>query len=97
MSDEIFDDPEACFEWELARDKDGYGVVRRNGRTRRAHREMWEQVHGPIPEGMVLLHSCDNPPCIRLSHLSLGTQAENVADMVAKGRNSPPPTRKTVK
>jgi hypothetical protein len=94
MSDEIFDYPDACFEWELARDKDGYGVVRRGGRTRRAHREMWEQVNGPIPDGMVLLHSCDNPPCIRLSHLSLGTQAENVADMIAKGRHVAPPRRK---
>ena len=64
-------------------------------RTYRAHRLMWEEVNGPIPEGMVLLHICDNPPCIRLDHLRLGTQAENVADMVAKGRHKPPPSRKT--
>ena len=94
MSDEIFDDPDACFEWELARDKDQYGIVRRNGKTMRAHRAMWEEIVGPIPDGMVLLHSCDNPSCVRISHLSVGTQADNVKDMIQKGRHKPPPKRR---
>ena len=93
-SDKIFDDPDACFLWELAKDADGYGVVRRNGKTQRAHRAAWEAIHGPIPPGMVLLHSCDTPACIKVEHLSVGTQADNVRDMVQKGRNSPPPRRK---
>lgn len=89
-------DGDDCLEWTLSRDADGYGQVSRGGRTQRAHRYMWEQVNGPIPTGMVLLHICDNPPCIRLDHLRLGTQAENVRDMLDKGRAKPPP-RRTVK
>lgn len=45
-----------------------------------------EQVTGPLPAGVNVLHHCDNPPCFRFDHLFLGTQADNVADMVAKGR-----------
>lgn len=47
-----------------------------------------EQVHGPIPEGMVVMHLCDNPPCYRYDHLRIGTTAENNADRDAKGRGS---------
>ena len=51
-----------------------------------AHRVAWEKAHGPIPKGMYVLHRCDNPPCINVEHLFLGTQAENMRDMAAKGR-----------
>jgi hypothetical protein len=50
------------------------------------HRWIWEQAHGPIPEGVQVMHLCDNKACYRLDHLQLGTQAENMADMHAKGR-----------
>lgn len=50
----------------------------------------WEEAHGPIPEGLDVLHKCDNPPCRTLEHLFLGTNADNVADREAKGRNRPP-------
>lgn len=50
------------------------------------HRLTWINTNGPIPKGMCVLHTCDNPPCVNLDHLFLGTQADNIADMVAKGR-----------
>jgi hypothetical protein len=51
-----------------------------------AHRIAYELECGPVPEGMFVLHRCDNPPCVRVSHLFLGTRADNLADMRAKGR-----------
>lgn len=51
-----------------------------------AHRASWAFYNGPIPEGMNILHSCDTPSCINPEHLFSGTQAENVTDMVTKGR-----------
>ena len=56
------------------------------GQERRAHRAAWVDANGPISEGMCVLHRCDNPPCVNVDHLFLGTQADNIADMVAKGR-----------
>lgn len=51
-----------------------------------AHRFVWEQAHGPIPDGKVILHICDNPRCVNLSHLRLGTQRDNIIDSIHKGR-----------
>jgi hypothetical protein len=56
--------------------------------TMRAHRKVWAAANGPIPDGMVVMHLCDNPACVRLDHLRLGTRAENQADMRAKGRSA---------
>ena len=65
----------------------GYGQVRIAGKARTAHRVAWELTHGPIPPGIFVLHKCDNRPCCNPDHLFLGTQADNVDDMTAKGRS----------
>jgi Autographiviridae endonuclease len=75
-----------CQEWDLGRTTDGYGHLRLNGGYAYAHRLVWEEVNGPIPVGLFVLHRCDNPPCINIDHLFLGTQEDNVRDMVTKGR-----------
>lgn len=76
----------ACWEWTGAVNTDGYGVVKDNGKVRRVARVVWELEYGPIPAGLVVCHSCDNPLCARLEHLLLGTQRANIQDMLAKGR-----------
>ena len=66
----------------------GYGSIRmpNNGPLVGAHRVAYEVAHGAIPEGMCVLHTCDNPPCCNVEHLFLGTQKDNADDREAKGR-----------
>jgi hypothetical protein len=78
-----------CIEWTGLRDK-GYGQIYREGKMVRTHRLAWELKHGPIPKGMKVCHSCDNPPCCNDEHLYLGTDADNNADREAKGRGKQP-------
>jgi hypothetical protein len=52
----------------------------------RAHRLAWELANGPIPAGLSVLHRCDNPRCVNVDHLFLGTQRDNVLDSICKGR-----------
>lgn len=75
-----------CWTWTTPRRQQGYGMW---GRTL-AHRYSWALANGPIPEGLWVLHHCDNPPCVNPTHLYLGTVVENVQDMVARGRHYVP-------
>jgi hypothetical protein len=70
-----------CWEWQAGRDPNGYG--RYGGPL--AHRVAWTLTNGD-PGRQYVLHRCDNPPCVRPSHLFLGTQQDNLADMRRKGR-----------
>lgn len=76
-----------CVEFKGARLTKGYGRKWRNGKAYLAHRLAWEDAYGPIPDGMWVLHRCDNPPCIEPTHLFLGTAADNNADNINKGRS----------
>lgn len=76
---------EHCWLWKGAHDKAGYGLFYSGARLLTggqrnvyAHRWSWEQVNGPVPEGLVLDHICENPPCVRVEHLRLATQQENI-------------------
>jgi hypothetical protein len=77
-----------CWEYTNYRNPKGYGTILAEGKMMLAHRLAWELERGPIPKGMNVLHRCDNPACVRVSHLFLGTLAQNNADMRAKGRAS---------
>ena len=76
-----------CLVWMGARNDRGYGNVARGRQSRQyVHRLMWEQHYGPIPTNMCVCHTCDNPPCIKIEHLFLGTNQDNQLDAVSKGR-----------
>lgn len=64
----------------------GYMAVSRDGKGHAVHRYVYELFNDKIPEGMIIMHSCDNPKCINPAHLSVGTIKENAQDMAKKGR-----------
>lgn len=90
--------PDACWLWTSVVSRDGYGRIWSEGRMPGAHRVAWELFRGPIPKGggqhrTCVLHRCDVPICVNPGHLFLGTDADNVADMTAKGRGVAPGVR----
>jgi len=77
--------PGECWEWKGGKTRGNYGAFE-DGQECRAHRVSWHMHNGPVPEGMHVLHRCDNPPCVNPEHLFLGTRSDNMRDAVAKGR-----------
>lgn len=88
---ERVDRTDGCWMWTGPTTKAGYGIIRsaggRNGTTLYVHRLSYEIHHGPIDDGLVVMHACDNPRCVNPSHLSIGTHGENHADMISKARH----------
>lgn len=82
-----------CHEYNGCLTNFGHGQFWWEGRHWNAHRYAWTRHKGPIPQGMQVLHSCDNPACIRIEHLFLGTQDDNMKDAQDKGRRYFPPKK----
>lgn len=80
--------PNGCWEWLGCLTASGYGQIRIDDKMIRSHRYAWELENGPIPDGTVIMHTCDNPRCVNPSHLHLGTQVENIADRMTKSRQA---------
>lgn len=76
-----------CWEWMGAKTKNGYGHMNIFYKNQYAHRISYEIKYGEIPVGMVACHKCDNPACVNPDHIFIGTQKDNIQDMIKKGRN----------
>lgn len=79
---------DGCWEYQGQRDPKGYGRFPMSGKKQLAHRAAWMLRYGDIPDGLMVCHRCDNPPCCNPHHLFLGTASDNVQDMVQKGRQN---------
>lgn len=75
-----------CIEWKWAKSSAGYGQKRIDGKLVYMHRLAYADAHGPIPDGMLVRHKCDNPACFNVNHLELGTQRDNMQDASKRGR-----------
>lgn len=82
----ITDNPNECWEWRGARSSHGYGNVRVNKRYMHSHRVAFTLANGDIPDGLIVMHICDNQACCNPRHLVLGTTAANYTDMLIKNR-----------
>lgn len=87
--DRVFETTTKCWVWKLYCTPFGYGTLSYDGKKVLAHRHSYEVFNGEIPDGIKVLHKCDNPSCVNPEHLFLGTQKDNIDDMVSKSRNVP--------
>lgn len=85
--------PHACWPWLAKRARNGYGSFWYEGRNVSAHRVAHVLAHGPVPAGLLVMHSCDNRPCCNPAHLSAGTASDNAHDKFRKGRGAHPHQR----
>lgn len=80
-----------CWIWGRTLNSDGYATIKYHQKAYKVYRVMWERLHGRrIPEGKSALHRCDTPSCINPHHIFIGTQEDNIRDMVSKGRQRAP-------
>lgn len=77
---------DGCWGWTGCVAPGGYGRLWLQGKTVRANRFAYLFLKGAIPDGLVVMHTCDNPPCCNPAHLVLGTDQENITDAIRKGR-----------
>ena len=77
-----------CWEWQGSRVSGGYGNMTFEHQSLYTHRASWIVYKGPVPDGFRVLHKCDNRPCINPQHLFIGTQEDNIRDMIEKGRRN---------
>ncbi len=79
-----------CWIWQRSKDKNGYGYIKKDKKTTKAHRVSYGLHYGEFPPELWVLHRCDNPSCVNPEHLFLGTALENNHDMIRKGRGRYP-------
>ncbi len=95
LSDRVVVVDSGCWEWQGAANSKGYGVIHLKHwdwpeRAPSVHRVVYMLCVGPVLDDLCVLHRCDNPPCVRPDHLFLGTNLDNIADKMAKGRHRSP-------
>jgi hypothetical protein len=79
--------PSGCWEWRSAQGTQRYGQFRAEEGLKKAHVYSYEMARGPVPQGVYVLHSCDNPPCVNPAHLRLGTHIDNMQDVIDRERH----------
>lgn len=77
-----------CWPWPGNKNRNGYGLIKRDGKQVSAHRVSYAAFVGPIPPGLNVLHACDNPSCVNPDHLHLGTHEDNVKERVLHNRSA---------